>query len=214
MQFREIEHKYIIAGEAEARYLHDRLLHLGAQVGPVIESRDLYYRLKNRDDIVLRHRFDKFINQLTLKEIAKDAEDRLEINLDLVLQSATNNLNESDQEIGRAAAGKDHPVDAGVDRSSSQKGSVSAFVSQLGGKLIATIDKKLRVYDLDAFECVIYHAENKVSQQAATCFEIEVRDPGRLSLARASLIELAERLHLDPKSRTPLDLLQLLNPPK
>ncbi|MEY2773813.1 MAG: hypothetical protein RLZZ275_160 [Bacteroidota bacterium] len=81
--FLEIEHKYIVAPDYDADALGVRLVGLGAGPEKRVEVRDTYFYVPGHEGAVFRHRLDRELHQLTVKNRPADSAVRREINLDL-----------------------------------------------------------------------------------------------------------------------------------
>lgn len=81
--FQEIEHKFVLDAAFDAAAFDAACLAMQPLVEKALAVRDTYYVLQNRADVVLRHRLDAEIQQLTLKTREADPEVRVEVNLAL-----------------------------------------------------------------------------------------------------------------------------------
>lgn len=81
--FQEIEHKFVVAAGFDAAAFDAACMALQPAVEKALAVRDTYYVLPDRADIVMRHRLDAEIQQLTLKTREADPEVRAEVNLAL-----------------------------------------------------------------------------------------------------------------------------------
>ena len=82
-KYREIEHKYTFSSTQELASYIDRchgLTHVRHSQLVVV---DTYFLAKKSPDVVYRFRKDNELCQLTVKELKNDAENRLEVNLNL-----------------------------------------------------------------------------------------------------------------------------------
>jgi adenylate cyclase class IV len=84
--FIEFEHKFLIS-EAEEPVLLAKLGQLKAERKYVVDVHDAYYTLALQPQVVLRHRWDEQIHQLTLKSLEDDSERRVEVNLNLAMSA-------------------------------------------------------------------------------------------------------------------------------
>ena len=80
----EIEHKFVVGDDFALEAFLERCAALKPLRQKQLDVRDRYYLLPGRHDLVLRHRFDEELQQLTVKSRGTDAEIRQEINLDLI----------------------------------------------------------------------------------------------------------------------------------
>lgn len=83
--FLEIEHKFLVAPDFDLDSFSASCLALEPNHHKSLRVQDTYYVLKGRTDVVLRHRLDAEIQQLTLKTRGVDVEVRGEVNLALSL---------------------------------------------------------------------------------------------------------------------------------
>jgi hypothetical protein len=85
LQFREIEHKYVV----DERFDLERFRQTVAALGPIrtsaIRVTDRYYLTDGgrARQFLLRHRYDAELHQLTIKAMEADTEVRVEVYLDL-----------------------------------------------------------------------------------------------------------------------------------
>ncbi len=85
VQFKEIEHKFVVGDDLDRVALRSQLRDL-KPVGTTVQSvRDVYYFTRHQPRYIYRHRCDKELQHLTVKSIEGDSEVRLEVNLDLGL---------------------------------------------------------------------------------------------------------------------------------
>lgn len=85
--FLEIEHKFLVAPDFDLAAFTRSCLGLRPVHHKSLRVQDTYYVLAGRADVVLRHRLDAEIQQLTLKTRGADVEVRGEVNLALSLHS-------------------------------------------------------------------------------------------------------------------------------
>lgn len=85
--FLEIEHKFLVEAHFDLDAFSTACLALEPTHHKSLRVQDTYYVLTGRNDVVLRHRLDAEIQQLTLKTRGKDVEVRGEVNLALSLHS-------------------------------------------------------------------------------------------------------------------------------
>jgi hypothetical protein len=81
--FREIEHKFLVGEDFHLEAFRKALERLGPESVLTEHVRDRYFVLRSEPGFIYRHRYDGTLQQLTVKSIGGDAEDRLEVNLDL-----------------------------------------------------------------------------------------------------------------------------------
>lgn len=99
-QFQEIEHKFVVSEAFDWEAFDAACRALKPNHEKSLQVRDTYHVLANRSDVVLRHRLDAEIQQLTLKTREVDPEVRVEVNLALdnridqtdAVQNLLNNL--------------------------------------------------------------------------------------------------------------------------
>lgn len=85
--FLEIEHKFLVAPDFDLDAFSGQCIALHPTHHKSLRVKDTYYVLKGRADVVLRHRLDAEIQQLTLKTRGADVEVRGEVNLALSLHT-------------------------------------------------------------------------------------------------------------------------------
>jgi hypothetical protein len=128
--FLEIEHKFVVGAEFD----HVRFFKAVEALSPSRQSRltvrDTYYVLGHDAKHVFRHRFDKEIQQLTVKSVEADAAVRTEINLPI------------DQSTG------------------DQSAPVKAFMKALGASWSADLVKDIQVAYFQDCEIVYYRASS------------------------------------------------------
>ena len=81
--FLEIEHKYVVEAGFDRKAFLERLRSLSPLRMSEVEVEDTYYVLNAANGFVYRHRYDKELEQLTVKSVEKNPEVRLEVNLSL-----------------------------------------------------------------------------------------------------------------------------------
>lgn len=81
--FKEIEHKFIVAGGFDRAAFFKSLQTLSPTSVDQIHVEDTYYVLKTAPKHVFRYRYDQKISQLTLKSVEKTPFERTEVNLHL-----------------------------------------------------------------------------------------------------------------------------------
>lgn len=128
MAFREVEHKFVVGDDFDRAGFFANIEALSPTARSSVEVQDTYYVLSGRPGFVYRHRLDEEIQQLTVKSLQDDPENRLEVNLDL-------GLKHGDQ---------------------SQR--VSAFLSSLGISWQGVIHKQVEAFYFDDCEVVFYKA--------------------------------------------------------
>lgn len=85
MQFKEVEHKFVVSGDFDLEAFRLALESLGPVRHVRLHVRDRYFITESgrARRYVIRHRFDRELHELTIKSVAEDAEVRDEINLKL-----------------------------------------------------------------------------------------------------------------------------------
>lgn len=84
MDFREIEHKFIVDADFDKASFVRKIRSLSPDSETEVDVRDRYFVTKACPQHIFRHRIDKELHQLTVKSLEKNTENRLEVNLDLV----------------------------------------------------------------------------------------------------------------------------------
>lgn len=82
--FKEIEHKFIVPNGFDRRRFFEAIEVIKPLKTTTVQVEDTYYVLKDRPLHVFRHRFDRELQQLTVKSVEKSPIVRTEINLELV----------------------------------------------------------------------------------------------------------------------------------
>ena len=143
LQFKEIEHKFIVDDQFDLRRFRHALDRLHPTRTNSVRVQDRYYLTDGgqKRRFVIRHRYDIELQHLTLKAIEADTETRAEINLDLGHQ-----------------AGDQHEA-------------VDAFLDHLGVRWSGTIHKDLDVWHFPDIEVVHYHAST--TARSVRCVEFE-----------------------------------------
>ncbi len=126
--FKEIEHKFIVGPSFDRQAFRAKLEQSGAVSIDNFLVEDTYFVIKGINSHIFRHRFDREIEQLTVKSVEKNSEFRTEINLNL-LHSKT-----------------------------SQKEAVAAFVQCFGTEWSKSIKKDVLVAKFADCEIVHYIA--------------------------------------------------------
>lgn len=83
MKFLEIEHKYLVTSEYDVNFLIKKLNELKPRKITDVDVSDTYFISSLSPKVVLRHRIDKELQQLTIKSFGNSTEVRQEVNLDL-----------------------------------------------------------------------------------------------------------------------------------
>ncbi len=126
--FIEIEHKFIVGSDFDQTSFLKKLSGLSPDRQSKISVRDTYFVLGHDRRHIFRHRFDKEIQQLTVKSVESDAAVRTEINIPI------------DQSKGN------------------QSLAVDAFMKTLGAVWSAELAKDIQVAYFHDCEIVFYRA--------------------------------------------------------
>lgn len=157
MQFKEIEHKFILDDAFNLADFRAQVEALGPVRTFALRVRDRYYLTEHGrlGRYVIRHRYDEDMHHLTIKTLKADPEVRDEINLDL----------------GQHAA--------------DQAAAVDAFVAWLGVVWNGTILKDIEVWEFPTCEMVHYAAFG--GDRSVRCVEFEAVSAASEDEARAVL---------------------------
>lgn len=128
--FLEIEHKFIVEPRFDKEAFLKALKSLSPGRQAKVSVRDTYFVLGHDTEHIYRHRFDREIQQLTVKSVESDAAVRMEINLPI------------DQSKG------------------DQRHAVECFMKALGCIWQAELAKDIEVSYFDDCEVVLYRATN------------------------------------------------------
>ncbi len=128
--FIEIEHKFIVGSDFDQVGFQKKLASLSPGRQSKVSVRDTYFVLGHDQRHIYRHRFDKEIQQLTVKSVESDTAVRTEINLPI------------DQSKGDQGA------------------AVTAFMKALGAVWSGVLAKDIQVAYFDDCEIVFYRASN------------------------------------------------------
>lgn len=128
--FLEIEHKFVVGQDFDRDSFVKKLGSLSPNRQSKISVRDTYFVLGHDKKHVYRHRYDKEIQQLTVKSVESDAAVRREVNVPI------------DQSKG------------------DQKAAVGAFMEALGAVWSAELAKDIQVAYFHDCEIVFYRASN------------------------------------------------------
>lgn len=141
MQFKEIEHKFVVDGDFDRAAFVASLRALTPEREVSLRVRDRYFVTADGRSrgYILRHRHDRELHELTIKSVEADAEVRDEINLAL--------------------------------RPHDQDGQVDAFVTALGVEWSGTIWKDLTVWHFADCEVVYYDATAEDRRVSCVEFE-------------------------------------------
>ncbi len=183
LKFVEIEHKYLVPKDFDLTSWRQQALLLGPLKQTNLVVTDTYYRLTKLPDIVLRHRHDSELQQLTLKSVGLDNESRTEIDLQL------------DQQVGNQVA------------------AVNAFVTALGPSKSATLQKKIEVYHYATCEMVHYIATSpEAGAREICCVEFEAKHVHTTEEAIETITAYAKQFGFNPAQRETTSLAALMFP--
>ena len=182
LQFKEIEHKYLVGDDFDLQRFRDVLATLGPTRTNAIRVRDRYYLTETGQArrFVIRHRFDAELHHLTIKAIEADSEVRDEVNLNL----------------GHHAG--------------DQAAQVDAFMACMGVRWRGTILKELEVWYFAECEVVHYRASTDV--RSVRCVEFEATRRDSLADARAIVERFERATGFAGRARSRVSLPQLLFP--
>ena len=161
LRFKEIEHKFVVGAHFDVERFRDVLATLNPTRTGSVHVRDDYFLTeggRNRR-IVIRHRYDAELHQLTVKTLEADTEVRGEVNLDL----------------GHHAG--------------DQRAQVDAFLDQLGVTWRGTIHKDLTVWYFPDSEVVYYQASTESRSVRCVEFEATRKDSFADALATVQRYE-------------------------
>jgi adenylate cyclase class IV len=127
MKFTEIEHKFLLDSNFSETNFFSSIDRLSPTSEKKLDVRDCYYVLDDKT-YIYRHRFDREIQQLTVKSVSIDSEIRTEINIPI------------DQTAG------------------DQSEAIGHFMESFGPIWSCTIQKSINVYYFDDCEIVYYRA--------------------------------------------------------
>jgi adenylate cyclase class IV len=182
MQFKEIEHKFVVDERFDLEAFARSLDTLGPVRRASIRVLDRYFLTEDgrAKGYVIRHRFDAELHQLTMKELADDSEVRDEITIDL----------------GHHAG--------------DQVAQVDAFVSRLGVRWAGAVEKDLRVWYFPDCEVVHYLASG--GGQTVRCVEFEATAQDSLPEALGIVERYERATGFDARTRSKHSLVELLFP--
>jgi len=141
LQFKEIEHKFIVDERFDAKAFATKVRALGPRKSTKVKVTDTYFITKASPGFIFRHRYDEELQQLTVKNLADDPEVRLEVNLDLCHEHGN------------------------------QREAVAAFLSAQGVVWSGFLNKKLEAFHFDDCEIVFYEAKTAGNSVRCVEFE-------------------------------------------
>lgn len=182
LQFKEIEHKFIVDERFDLARFREQLVALGPTRTGALRVRDRFFLTEGglARRVLFRHRYDAELHHLTVKGIGSDTEMRVEVNLDL----------------GHHRGNQDAQVDA--------------FFDQLGIIWRGTLHKTLEAWYFPDCEVVYYEAV--APSGSVRCVEFEATGAGSLDAARGTLARFARATGFDGATRSRLSLPRLLFP--
>eukprot|EP00038_Savillea_parva_P011178 m.195609 g.195609 ORF g.195609 m.195609 type:complete len:423 (+) comp19553_c0_seq1:366-1634(+) len=162
MQFQEIEHKFVVDDtDFDVTAFRTCIAALGPTRTTRVDVRDVYYTSSRHPRFVFRHRYDRELQQLTVKSLEPDPEVRLEVNLDL----------------------GQHKGD--------QQSAVEAFLATLDIDWRGEVAKQIEVYYFPDCEIVYYHGESASKSVTCVEFEAIKQENVASALAVLRKYELA-----------------------
>ena len=182
LQFKEIEHKYIVDEQFDLLRFRQTVKALGPIRTSTMAVEDRYFLTESgrARRFLMRHRYDAELHHLTIKSIESDTEVRVEVNLDLGHQA------------GQQAA------------------QVDAFMNLLGVAWSGSLHKALEVWYFADCEVVYYQAST--SSRSVRCVEFEARRKDSLEAALATVERFERATDFSGAARSRLSLPQILFP--
>jgi len=182
LQFKEVEHKFIVGDEFDLPAFRQAVVSLGPIRTSTVSVQDRYFLTEGgrARRFLLRHRYDVELHHLTIKSLEADNEVRVEINLDLGHQAG------------------------------SQAAQVDAFLAQLGVIWRGELKKEIEVWYFADCEVVYYEASTL--SRSVRCVEFEATRKDSLPEALATVERFERATGFDGASRTRQSLPQILFP--
>jgi len=182
LQFKEIEHKYVVDDQFDLSRFRQAVAALGPIRTSTVSVLDRYFLTEGGSArrYLIRHRYDAELHHLTIKTLGSDTEVRDEINLDL------------GQHAGPQAA------------------QVDAFMNRLGVIWRGELTKALEVWYFPDCEVVYYEAATP--SRSVRCVEFEATRKDSLAAALATVARYERATGFDGASRTRESLPQILFP--
>ncbi|MSO63409.1 MAG: hypothetical protein EXQ50_15210 [Acidobacteria bacterium] len=182
LQFKEIEHKYIVDEHFDLLRFRQAVEALGPIRTGTIGVEDRYFLTEGgrARRFLMRHRYDAELHHLTIKSLEADTEVRVEVNLDLGHQAGQ------------------------------QASQVDAFMNLLGVVWSGTLHKDLEVWYFPDCEVVYYQASTP--SRSVRCVEFEARRQNSLAEALATVERFERATGFSSASRSRLSLPQILFP--
>ena len=182
LQFKEIEHKYIVDEHFDLPRFRQAVEALDPISACTIGVEDRYFLTEGgrARRFLMRHRYDAELHHLTIKSLESDTEVRVEVNLDLGHQAGQ------------------------------QASQVDAFMNLLGVVWSGTLHKELEVWYFPDCEVVYYQASTP--SRSVRCVEFEARRKDSLEEALATVERFERATGFSGASRSQLSLPQILFP--
>ncbi len=182
LQFKEIEHKYIVDEHFDLPRFRQAVEALDPISACTIGVEDRYFLTEGgrARRFLMRHRYDAELHHLTIKSLESDTEVRVEVNLDLGHQAGQ------------------------------QASQVDAFMNLLGVVWSGTLHKDLEVWYFPDCEVVYYQASTP--SRSVRCVEFEARRKDSLEEALATVERFERATGFSGASRSQLSLPQILFP--
>jgi len=182
LQFKEIEHKFIVDEHFDLLRFRQAVEALGPTRTSTIGVEDRYFLTEGgrARRFLMRHRYDAELHHLTLKSLESDTEVRLEVNLDLGHQAGQ------------------------------QASQVDAFMNLLGVVWSGSLHKELEVWYFPDCEVVYYQAST--ATRSVRCVEFEARRRDSLEEALATVERFERATGFSGAARSRLSLPQILFP--
>ena len=191
MQFKEIEHKFIVGEGFDLERFRARLLALGPTRTSEVEVDDTYYVPRDRLGVILRHRYDRELQDLTLKSRSgADPEARTEITLKL--EHGAGNQQRAVAELLGALLGAGSAARPGAS----------------GIAWHGSLHKRLHVFYFP--DCEVVHYVATAGERTVRCVEFEARGATDLDTARATLKRYEELTGFAEQPRSKRSLFDLL----
>ena len=182
LQFKEIEHKYIVDEHFDLLRFRQAVEALGPIRTGTIGVEDRYFLTEGgrARRFLMRHRYDAELHHLTIKSLEADTEVRVEVNLDLGHQAGQ------------------------------QASQVDAFMNLLGVVWSGSLRKELEVWYFPDCEIVYYQASTP--SRSVRCVEFEARRKDSLEEALATVERFERATGFSGGARSRLSLPQILFP--
>ena len=182
LQFKEIEHKFIVDEQFDLLRFRQAVEALGPIRTSTMAVEDRYFLTESgrARRFLMRHRYDAELHHLTIKSLESDTEVRVEVNLDLGHQAGQ------------------------------QASQVDAFMNLLGVAWSGSLRKELEVWYFADCEVVYYQASTP--SRSVRCVEFEARRKNTLEEALATVERFERATGFLGAARSRLSLPQILFP--